>query len=350
MTFYLRNPAITLLATLASALMIAPAAAAAGFTDRIRTSGGSEAGEITGTTPLEISLDKGTAGIIKIPVNQLRSVLLDEEPPELTQARLNARNGGYATALERLGQLDTSSVKRDLVREDVEFYLAYCAAQQALGGNGEVTDAGRKLNEFVRRHPQNFHYLETVETMGDLLMASDKFAAAQRQYAELAKAPWPDYKMRAGVLLGRTLQAQRKHQEAIQEFDAVLATPDASAAAKDQKLSAALGKAVSLAESEQLDQAVQLIEQMILDTDPEQKELQARAYNALGDSYQRAGRTKDALLAFLHVDVLYSTVPEAHAEALSHLATLWDAVGQSARAREARQTLNEQYRGSRFAK
>ena len=67
-----------------------------------------------------------------------------------------------------------------------------------------------------------------------------------------------------------------------------------------------------------------MIEQMIQDTDPEQKELQARAYNALGDCYERAGRTKDALLAFLHVDVLYSTVPDAHAEALSHLVKLWE--------------------------
>jgi len=48
--------------------------------------------------------------------------------------------------------------------------------------------------------------------------------------------------------------------------------------------------------------------------------------------------------------VLYSTVPDAHAEALSHLATLWDAVGQSARARQARQTLNQRYGGSRWAK
>jgi tetratricopeptide (TPR) repeat protein len=323
---------------------------AAEFTDRVRTAGGSEAGEITATTPLEISLDKGTAGKIQIPLNQVRSVVLDDEPPELTQARLNAKNGGYATAIERLNQIDRARLKRELVREDVEFYLAYSAAQQALGGKGEVTDAGRKLNEFVRRHPQSFHYLEAVETMGDLLMANDKFAAAQRQYAELAKAPWPDYKLRAGVLLGRTFQAQGKHPEAIEEFDRVLASPEEGVAAKEQKLSATLAKAVSLAEVNQLDQAVQLIEQMIVDTDPEQKELQARAYNALGDSYQRAGRTKDALLAFLQVDVLYSTVPEAHAEALSHLATLWGAVGQAERGRQARETLNEQYRESRWAK
>ncbi|MGD9635833.1 MAG: hypothetical protein AB7U97_21305, partial [Pirellulales bacterium] len=41
---------------------------AAEFTDRIRTAGGAEAGEITATTPVEISLDKGTAGKVQIPV------------------------------------------------------------------------------------------------------------------------------------------------------------------------------------------------------------------------------------------------------------------------------------------
>lgn len=330
--------------------LFASAASAAGYTDRIRTAGGSEAGEIKSTTPLEITIDKGSAGTIKIPVNTVRSVVLDDEPPELTQARLNAKNGGYATALERLEKIDRPRLKRELVRKDVEFYLAYSAAQQALGGKGEITDAGRKLNEFVRRNPDSFHKLEAVETMGDLLMASDKYPAAQRQYAELAKAPWPDYKMRAGVLLGRTLQAQGKHTDAIEQFDVVLASPEEGAAAQEQKLSASLAKAVSLAETKQIDQAVGMIEQMIVDADPEQKELQARAYNALGDSYERAGRTKDALLAYLHVDVLYSTVPEAHAEALFHLATLWDAVGQTERGRQARQTLQEQYRDSRWAK
>lgn len=330
-------------------LCVAPAFAAE-FTDRIRTTGGAEAGEITATTPVEISLDKGTAGKVQIPVNRVRSVILDKEPSELTQARLNARNGGYTTALERLERIDRSKLTRELVRQEVDYYEAYCSAQLALSGNGDVADAGRKLNEFVRRNPKSFHYLEAVETMGDLLMASDKYAAAQRQYAELAKTPWSDYQLRAGVLLGRTLAAQGRHPQAIKQYDEVLASREDDAAAKEQKLSAALGKAVSLAATEQLEPAVKLIEQMIADTDPEQKELQARAYNALGDCYQAAGRNKDALLAFLHVDVLYSTVPDAHAEALSHLATLWEAVGQSARAREARETLQQQYRGSRWAK
>src|SRR5262245_55418890 len=95
----------------AVASLFASSTFAAQFTDRIRTSGGAEAGEITSVSPLEISIDKGTAGKIKIPVNRVRSVIFDEEPPELTQARLNARNGGHATALERLGKIDRAKVK-----------------------------------------------------------------------------------------------------------------------------------------------------------------------------------------------------------------------------------------------
>jgi tetratricopeptide (TPR) repeat protein len=327
-----------------------PHADAAGIVDRVRFGRNSDAGEVVETTPIEITLDKGAGGTRKLAVNELRSLLFDGEPTQLTQARLNVRNGGYATALDTLNEIDLARIDRDLVREDVEFYKAICAAKLALGGTGKIADAGRQLNEFVRTHPQNFHYLEAVEVMGDLLMASDKFERAERQYAELAKAPWPDFQMRAGVLTGRSLQAQGKHAEAIQQFDAVLALTDDSEPARDQKFSATLGKAMSLAETGHLDDAVRMIEGVIQNANPEQKELQARAYNALGACYEQAGQAKDALLAFLHVDVLYSTVPEAHAEALTHLIPLWRSVGQEARAREAQQVLDDRYAGSRSAR
>jgi tetratricopeptide (TPR) repeat protein len=298
-------------------------------------------------TPLEITLDQGTGGTKKIAVHAIRGVLFGGEPAELSQARVNAKNGGYATALERLEEIDESHVERDFVRQELEYYRAYCAAKAALETKGgPIVETGRKLNQFVRDNPQSFHYLEAAELMGDLLMASGKFSAAERQYAELAKTPWPEYKTRAGTHVGRSLQAQGKHDEAIEQFESVL-----NLAAGDESARAAtLGKAVSLAATDRLDEAVRLIEQVIQDADPEQRQLQARAYNALGDCYERAGRTKDALLAYLHVDVLYSTVPDAHAEALSHLIPLWESVGQEARAREAQQMLNERYAGSRWAK
>jgi tetratricopeptide (TPR) repeat protein len=336
--------------TAVAIVSLAAGARAETIADRVRTTHGSEVGEVAGMTPLEVTLDKGATGSSTVPVNEITGIVFDGEPPALTQARVNARNGGYESALESLGQIDLASVSRDLVRQDVEFYRAFCAAQLALGGNGQILDAGRQLNSFVHSYPKNYHYLEAAEVMGDLLMATGKYASAEKQYAELAKAPWPDYRIRAAVLVARTLQDQNKHAEAIVEFDKALQMPGQDDDVRSQKLSATLGKAVSLAETDHADEAVNMIEAVIRDANPEQKELLARAYNALGNCYERAGKTKDALLAFLHVDLLYNTIPDAHAEALSHLVPLWTAVGQDESAREARQTLNERYSGSRWTR
>jgi tetratricopeptide (TPR) repeat protein len=332
------------------AMLFAAPAYAQGVSDRVRLTRGSETGEITSTTPYEVTINKGSPGGKQIAVNEIKSILFDGEPSELGQARVNAANGAYENALELLGKIDVGSVKRDLIKQDIEFYKAWSAGKLALSGQGAIAEAGRQLNNFVRSSPDNFHYLEVRELMGDLLMAGGGYANAEKQYAELAKAPWPDYKMRAAVAVGRSLQAQNKHAEAIKQFDAALATAAEGSDAENQRLAATLGKAVSMADTGDVDQAVGIIEKVIHDADPEQKELHARACIALGKCYEKAGRTKDALIWFLHVDVLYNTVPEAHAEALSHLVPLWTSVGQDERAREARQLLNERYGGSRWAK
>jgi tetratricopeptide (TPR) repeat protein len=325
-------------------------ATAQGVVDRVRLMRGSESGEITEMTPVAVTLSKGSAGTRELPLNEIRTIVFHEEPSALTQARVNAANGSYRNALEALGKIDARSIRREFIKQDVEYYQAYCAAKLALTGEGEIADAGRQLNAFVRTYPKNFHYLAAVELMGDLLMSAGAYDKAAVQYAELSKAPWADYKMRAAIAVGRSLQAQGKHAEAIREFDAALAMPDQDADAKNQKLAATLAKAVSRAETGGVEEAVGTIEKVIQDTDAQQKELHARAYNALGSCYEKAGQTKDALLAFLHVDVLYNTVPEAHAEALAHLVPLWRAVGQQERSREARELLQQQYPLSRWAK
>ena len=336
--------------SLAFSLCVTSVANSQGIADRVRLDRGTETGEITDMSPLELTLSKARSGSSTVPVNEIKTVLFADEPSELTQARVNAANGSYENALTALEKLDVASVKRDFIEQDIEFYKAFCAAKLALSGKREIDEAGRQLNTFVRTYPQNFHYLATVELMGDLLMASGRYDHAERQYAELGKAPWPDYKMRAAVAVGRTLQAQGKHAEAIARFDAALTMVGDTADAQHQKLSATLGKAVSLAETGGVNEAVDMIERIIADADPEQKELHARAYNALGVCHEKAGQTKDALLAFLHVDVLYSTVPEAHAEALAYLVPLWKAIGQEERSRQARELLRDRYAGSQWAK
>jgi tetratricopeptide (TPR) repeat protein len=176
------------------------------------------------------------------------------------------------------------------------------------------------------------------------------YAPAQKKYEILAQSPFPSYRMRSGVLVGQTLLAQKKYPEALQQFQQVLAMKDETPEGKQQILAAQLGMGVASAATGKVDEGIQRIEAVIRDADPENARLLAQAYNALGASYREAGRTKDALYAYLHVDLLYGRIAEAHAEALWHLAPLWEAVGQDGEARKARQTLEEKYPSSRWAK
>jgi tetratricopeptide (TPR) repeat protein len=326
------------------------ATASAANADKIRLVHGNETGEVSDMTPTEITLNKGQSNTRAVPVNTIKSIAFEGEPSELAQARLNALSGAVAKAQQLLDKVDAAQLRRDFVKQDFEFLQAYVAAKLAETGEGEIDAAGKKLNAFVKSYPNSYHYLEASELMGDLLMISGRFEIAGKQYAELAKAPWPDYKMRSAVAIGRALQAANKHAEAIQQFDAALAVPGDGADAQSQKLAASLGKATSLAETGKADDATAMIEKIIQEADPQQKELNARAYNALGNCYEKGNKSKDALFAFLHVDVLYGTVPDAHAEALSHLVTLWKVIGQDDRSREARETLQQKYAASRWAK
>lgn len=311
--------------------------------DRVRTTRGSTTGEVQSTTPIEVTVSKNS-GNETIPVNEIRSIIFRDEPNELTQVRVMIlERGAYREALDRLGRIEDGDLDRDLIRQDVEFYRALCAARLALAGHGDLREAGPKMMDFVRNGRSSYHYFEACETLGDLFVAIDRYRNAEQQYGELAKAPWPEYRARASLLVGRALAAQGKHAEAVRRFDEAIQLAGDGDQGKAQRLAATLGKAISQAAAGETNEAVAQIEEVIGRADPEDVQLHALAYNALGRCYEQANKPKDALLAYLHVDVLYSAAAKEHAEALTHLATLWETVGQDGRARDARQRLQDNY-------
>ncbi|WP_425398318.1 tetratricopeptide repeat protein [Aeoliella sp.] len=319
-------------------------------TDRIRViGGGSESGEIIRMSPVTVTIQKG--GESKdIPVNEIRSIIFRNEPSELTQARLNATNAGYESALSRLSAINKNTLTSDFIKQDVEYYTAYCNAKMAMLGSKDIRAAGTQLNAFVSKNDQNYHFLEATELLGDLLATMGRYDAAETMYVKLSKAPWPEYRMRSAVLVGQTMLAQDKYAEALGRFDAALKINDDSPGGKQQRLAAELGKAVASAATGNVDGGLKAVEQVIRDSDPENDQLLAKAYNALGACYVQSGQPKLALYAYLHTDLLYGRVAEEHAEALAKLIPLWESVGQDGEARRARETLLNQYPASRWAK
>ena len=179
-------------------------------------------------------------------------------------------------------------------------------------------------------------------------MATGKFDKAETYYARLAETPLARIPHGAALLMGRALEGQQQYDKAIAKYDEALAISADGKEAENQHFAAELGKASALAASGKIDDAVKLIDEVIAGADAENQELYAHAYVALGNCYKAAGKPKDALLAFLEVDLLYPGAPEQHAEALANLATLWAKVDKAERAAQARSQLESRYPHSRW--
>ncbi|HEX4143851.1 MAG TPA: tetratricopeptide repeat protein [Pirellulales bacterium] len=326
-----------------ASLAVLTAAGTALATDRIKlTSGSTTSGDVVEMGPTEVKLE--VSGVPKtLSVNQIEFIQFDDEPKDLTAARTAMRAGKLHEALALVKRVNLGEIKRDEIKQDVEFYKAFLMARLALAGSGSLKEAGEQLRDFEKGRKNSYHALEASAALGDLLVASGRAEKAAAYYAPLASTPWPEYRVRAAVLQGRALEAQQEYDKAIEKYDEALAITADGKEADSQHFAAELGKASALAAGGKIDDAVKLIDEVIAKADPDNQEIYARAYVALGNCYKAAGKPKEALLAFLEVDLLYPGSPEQHAEALANLAVLWAKVDKAERAAQARELLERRY-------
>lgn len=308
-------------------------------------------GTISKISPTEVTVNvRGADKTLE--VNTILKVAFGTEPRELDNARDHVRRGAYNDANTELAKIDINSVRQAEVKQDVEYYRALTAAKLALSGEaGSVVDAGKAMVKFVEDEAYNksHHYYEAVEVLGDLYMTGGYFDLAEKTYQKLEQAPWADYKMRAKVSVAESQLAQKKFTDALGNYKQVAEASINTPEANRQKQFAKVGMAVCTADSAP-DQGVKLVEEIIREGDPQDMELFGRAYNALGACHMKAGRNREALMAYLHTDILFYRDPEAHAEALYNLNKLWLEQKNSERALRADQTLKSSYGGSRWAK
>jgi tetratricopeptide (TPR) repeat protein len=336
-------------------LALAMAATASSFAraqtsvDRIHRHNGVDSGKITAITPLGVTIAKGTVQST-VPSENIEGLSLAGEPPELSSARSAINAGRPQDALEALARLPTDNTRREEVLADIDFYTALAKAQLALAGKGAPEAATAEVRAFMARRSKSFHIPQAIEVLGNLLSAAGQHAAARAEYAKLAKAKSPYYELKSALLVGRSWQAEGDEAKALAEFEKVLVNTVKDPLIEPLRLAATLDRAVSQASTGNAEEAAAAIGEIIAKAEPEDNQLQARAYNALGDCYLRSGDNRGALFAFLHVDLLYDNDPEAHAKALHELVKLWKTAGRDARSEEAAEQLAEKYPNSRWAK
>jgi tetratricopeptide (TPR) repeat protein len=347
----MRSLPLAALAVFAS-LTALPLSALSQTTDLVYLSSGMgtapKRGTIVSMTANEVKLDM--AGVEQAyPVNEIKQIKFADEPTPLDNARnaINSRN--FNSALTELDKIDVKTLKREVEKQEVAFLRAYCLAQQAMTEGGDKNAAETALRDFAKvTSGQHYRFYQTAETLGDLALASGKFDDAVKYYGDtgLAGAPWPEYKLRANLSLGRAQYLGGKFEDALKSYEAVLASQLASPEVNLLKEFAQVGKGACLAETGKAEEGITLVKEVIKKNDPLEKRLFAHANNALGNCYLKMNRPKDAMLAFLQTDILFRSDGDAHAEALYHLAKLGDSLDRSNLATESRNTLRQQYAGS----
>jgi len=318
--------------------------------DRVKTRSGTVRGEVTQVSPMRVVVRGSGGREVPVAVEDIASIALAGEPKELTIARAHLASGRMADAAKALAAIEPSGERRGIIQQEIDFYRAWTAARQALAGTGSVDHAGKAMYRFVSRHANSYHYFQACTILGDLLVERKKYDPAEAYYRKLASAPSPAAKIHGHLRLGNVLLAEGKFPEASAEFDRVLQIHGSSNAIRRDRTEASLNRAILTARDGKVEQAVEEIHHRMAKIDTHDRRLLGRAYVALGNCYLVADRKKDALLAFLHVDLLYNTDPDSHAEALAHLTSLWTALGKPDRAREARELLDQRYANSRWAR
>ena len=338
-------------AAIASCLFILSGLTAVAEEDQVFLKrGGVLRGTVSETTPQALTITVGGQRR-QVSVAEIRLVSFGDEPAALREARSRAVSGKYARAQQDLQGLKVDELKKPLVRSDLLFYRALVASRVALTTGGDKAAAKQLMLEYVREHRTSHHFLEAAEVLGDLAVAQGDYASAVRFYGSIAsKAPSPEYQLRAMLLEARALVDQGQIASAREKYDSAAGVSASSRESQRLKQFAAIGRARCIAEIGNRDEGIRAIQKIVKDNESTDAELFGRAYNALGDCYRIAEQPKDALMAYLHVDVLFYAEPEIHAEALHWIAMLWEQLGKSDRAAAARDLLRSRYAGSRWSK
>ena len=302
-------------------------------------------GKIDSVDPEGVTIDGQ-----KIPSSEIKKISVAKEPTEISRARDQMDAGRYSDCLEELAKIESVPNNR-LIEQEIAFMKAYSTAQISRRGGAIPPDAaGREVQAFINAYPQSHHLYSAIEQYGHLIFAFGKPEVAAPEFAKLKTVGWHEYQLKGHYYYARMMAQTGNATEANVSLDAILADSGTDDLTQQYKLLAQCEKERLRGLAGEADAAVAALQQMIKEQNAENKMLFAQIYNALGDVQAKAGRLKEAMMAYLHTQLLFASEPDSHAEALFHLAEIWPQLEQTDRANQSRETLKSRYRNSFWAR
>ena len=308
-------------------------------------------GTITDMSKNEFKVKKQVGEPDVIQANDVAAVDWDGGGGELRLGHIDENSGKFDSALQRYTKAKTEAKSPSTgLKAEFDYITARVTARLALLDPTKQDEAIQKLQAVQKSSPEHFRYYESVGLLGQVQLAKGDYAAARATFDLVAKAPWSDYKLAARIASGRILTAENKLDEAAKEFEAAAAAASDSPADQVRKFEAMLGQARALVMQVKHEEALKILD-VVTDKGPaDESSLQAEAYVLQGNSLQALGRAKEAALAYLHVDILFSRETAQHAEALFNLIKVWKLVQLPDRSTEAEAKLVQNYPNSSWRK
>ncbi len=305
--------------------------------------GGSVRGQVLSETAAEVVVRLG-ANTTNVPTDQIAAVRYDGQPPSLVLAETREAAGQLAEAAELYKKAAAEAASRPFLQQAATFKQAEATASLALADPAQIPAATALLEGFLKANPNARNTAAAVEVLARLKLQQNDFAAAEKLAADLGRLARSGD--RAAVLRARILSKQGDHARAVEEIDKLVkSAPEGSVRHREARLA----RAESLAGLQKFSEAEAEVRGVIQALPPEDAGGQSAAYNTLGDCLRAAGKPKDALLAYLHTDLLYAKDREQHPRALAQIARLWRELRQDDRAREFEDRLKKDYPRSPWA-
>jgi tetratricopeptide (TPR) repeat protein len=304
-------------------------------------------GRVLGTVQSESSTEvivKLGSNTVTVPADQVATIRYTGQPATvaLAESRESAGQLGEAADLYKKAAAEASS--KPLVEQAARFKQAEVTADLALADPTRAADAVALLEKFVTAYPATRHTTAALEALARLQIQKGDVDAAGKTISSLEKLPAGAD--RAALLRARVLARQGDRAKALDELDRLIKSAPAGSA---RGLEAKLSHAENLAGLGKFPEAEAEVRGVIKGLPAEDAPGQSLAYNTLGDCLRAAGRPKDALIAYLHTDVLYAKDKEQHPRALARIAQLWRQLDRGDRADEVAQRLRQEYPQSPWA-
>ncbi|MGL4943022.1 MAG: tetratricopeptide repeat protein [Thermoguttaceae bacterium] len=269
-----------------------------------------------------------------VPANQIVYTTFDDDPPRLLNVRTAVAAGRWNEARDELGKVVVPETVSELTKQDHRFLAFTISARRALEAadvakpesRDTLTQAASQGIAFIADFPQSYHYYAVCRTTSDILALLGDTESLERTLQLMAAAPWNEERLYAAVALGDIAFARGDVAAARKHLSGVVMNTETTPQIVVLQRRAAIGLARCLVKEAKWDEAETELNNLIARVDresPGDAATLASLFNTLGDTLRDKGSAGEAVLAYLHTELLYNSARPEWLYALRQLEELW---------------------------